>query len=183
MSNFYRNKYRIPTARATWWNYSNDGLYFITICTSNRQFFFGEIVQGKMALSEIGINATNYWCEIPNHFSFVKLHSYVVMPNHIHGIIEIIDNEETRLIASLPEKLNINGGITGKNNPMISESLPKIIRWFKGRTTFEIRKTNPDFAWQSRYHDHIIRNENDYYRITEYIEQNPQKWDNDCYFP
>jgi putative transposase len=83
----YQNKYRIASARAQWWDYGWNGAYFITICTRNREHYFGEIENGKMVLSPMGIIADILWHEIPNHASFVELGDFVVMPNHIHGIL------------------------------------------------------------------------------------------------
>ena len=85
----YKNKYRIPSARLQHWDYGWNAAYFVTICTHNRQCFFGEISNGKMELSEMGKTATIYWMEIPDHFPFVNLGAFVVMPNHIHGIVVI----------------------------------------------------------------------------------------------
>jgi putative transposase len=87
---------------------------------------------------------------------------------------------QTRLIASLPT--NPIGGITGNNNPMLHDNLSKIIRWYKGRTAFESRKINIDFAWQSRFHDHIIRNEESFQTISEYITNNPSNWCKDQFY-
>jgi putative transposase len=89
----YKNKYRIASARAPWWDYGWNGPYFITICTQNRKHFFGEIHDGKMALSHLGVIADILWHEIPNHTKFVKLGDFVVMPNHIHGIL-ILDKPD-----------------------------------------------------------------------------------------
>ena len=86
----YNNKYRIETTRLKNWDYGWNGAYFITICTKNRIHYFGEIKNQKMQLSGIGKMAEKYWHEIPAHFPFVKLDAFIVMPNHIHGII-IID--------------------------------------------------------------------------------------------
>jgi REP element-mobilizing transposase RayT len=83
----YKNKYRIPSARAALWNYSNNGAYFITICTKNRRHFFGECSKGKMTLSTMGAIVQGFWFEIPKHFPFVQLGEFVVMPNHIHGVL------------------------------------------------------------------------------------------------
>lgn len=87
----FRNKYRIKSARCHNWDYSSNAAYFVTICTQNREHFFGKIVNQKMILSEIGKIADKFWYEIPNHFPYIKLDAFIVMPNHIHGII-IIDN-------------------------------------------------------------------------------------------
>ncbi len=146
-----------------------------------------------MKLSEIGEFAKIYWTEIVEHFSFVKLHEWIVMPNHIHGIIEI--DKTTEITVETPvngvsrtERDAMNrvstmvGGITKNKNPMLHKNISTIIRWFKGRASFEIRKINPDFAWQSRFYEHIIRNEKEFEKISEYIKYNPQKWEDDCYF-
>ncbi len=92
----FKGKYRISSARLQNWDYGWNALYFITICTQNRELFFGEIINHKMQLSEIGELSKKYWFEIPEKFSFIKLDEFVVMPNHIHGIIEIAktDNKQ-----------------------------------------------------------------------------------------
>jgi REP element-mobilizing transposase RayT len=196
MQNKFQNKYRIPSARLQTWDYANNGAYFITICTQNREHFFGNIKNGIMQLSEIGKFAAQFWYEIPNHFPMVELGNFVVMPNHIHGILimnhpvetrliasdnndDNNNNNQTRLIASLQGK---NGGFSGDKNPMIGNSISKIIRWYKGRCSFECRKINPNFGWQSRFHDHIIRNSRSFDNIQDYIEQNPLKWDEDRFY-
>jgi REP element-mobilizing transposase RayT len=196
MQNKFQNKYRIPSARLQTWDYANNGAYFITICTQNREHFFGNIKNGIMQLSEIGKFAAQFWYEIPNHFPMVELGNFVVMPNHIHGILimnhpvetrliasdnndDDNNNNQTRLIASLQGK---NGGFSCDKNPMIGNSISKIIRWYKGRCSFECRKINPNFGWQSRFHDHIIRNSRSFDNIQDYIEQNPLKWDEDRFY-
>ncbi|MBS4012129.1 MAG: hypothetical protein KGZ97_00005 [Bacteroidetes bacterium] len=83
----FKNKYRIASARAQWWNYGWNGAYFITICTQNRVHYFGEVNNGKMVLSNLGVIAYHFWNEIPNHCPFVELGNFIVMPNHIHGIL------------------------------------------------------------------------------------------------
>ena len=89
MADRYKNKYRIPSARWSEWDYGSNAAYFVTICTAHRERFFGEIVQGEMQLSEIGLIAQEYWLRIPSHFPFVVLDAFVIMPNHVHGIIVI----------------------------------------------------------------------------------------------
>lgn len=107
MSDKFRNKYRIESARLKHWDYGWNAAYFITICTKDRTCFFGRAVDGKMVLNEIGQIARNCWLAIPEYFPFVKLADHIVMPNHVHGIL-VIDKPddgrttvETRLIASL----------------------------------------------------------------------------------
>ena len=176
----FKNKYRIPTTRLKSWDYGNNGAYFITINTANRKHFFGAIQNKKMQLNKIGLLAEKYWAEIPNHFPFVALKNFVVMPNHVHGILVV----ETRFIAppqapQAPPSPSSppSGGITGKSNPMLHENISRIIRWYKGRCTYEIRKTLSGFSWQTRFHDHIIRNNRALKNIQNYITDNPSKWD------
>ena len=104
---YFKNKYRINSARLKYWNYGNPGYYFVTICVKGKVCSFGKIKNGIICLSDIGVMAYNCWLEIPQHFSFVKLYNFVVMPNHVHGVIFIGDDKndyddvETRFIASL----------------------------------------------------------------------------------
>jgi len=92
----YQNKYRIPSTRLQNWDYGWNALYFITICTANRECFFGKINDGKMIAFKIGEWTQKYWFEIPEHFPFIKLDEFVIMPNHIHGIIEIAKTNDER---------------------------------------------------------------------------------------
>ena len=181
MTNKFLQKYRIPTARAIWWDYSNEGLYFITICTKDRIHYFGSIQNGEIQLTELGVIAFTNWEQIPLQFEFVELHSFIIMPNHIHGIIEIKSEPVETSIHGVSNNI-IKCGITGEKNAMNYNTISKIVRWFKGKTTFEIHTINSNFEWQSRFHDHIIRNDDEYSRIAEYIENNPLKWNDDRYF-
>jgi putative transposase len=191
----FRNKYRIPSARLQNWDYGSNGAYFITICTKNRVRYFGEIVNGEMKLNDLGKLAEQYWLAIPQHFSFVELGNFVVMPNHTHGILIIDKNDnemngnanvdananvlETRLIASRPSQTEKTGGFAGNKNPMFHNNISRIIRWYKGRCAFEIRKIHADFEWLSRFHDHIIRNAESFETIQNYIVNNPINWKED----
>ncbi len=102
----FKNKYRIPSARLAGWDYSHPGSYFITTCTKNRKHFFGEIIDGEMHLNEIGVIADNSWAEIPDHFENITLGEFIIMPNHVHGIITINDRVETGHALSLPHALS-----------------------------------------------------------------------------
>jgi putative transposase len=199
----FRNKYRIPSARAAWWDYGDCGAYFVTICTKNKTHFFGEITHAQFSATPIGQLASTLWQEIPQRFAYARLGAFVVMPNHVHGII-IIEKSlpvETRLIASEgreeiieidpPIKISPTtsdtqpqkrGGVTGKKNPMLLENLSRILRWYTGRISFEAHKFRPDFGWQPRFHDHIIRTDSSYQAISEYIVTNPAKWSEDTFF-
>lgn len=97
----YMNKYRIQSARLQNWDYGSNGAYFITICTANRLHYFGDVVQisesgGIMQLTETGKLAQKFWMEIPDHFNFVKLGNFVIMPNHVHGILIIDKPDNTK---------------------------------------------------------------------------------------
>ncbi len=185
------------------WNYENPGFYFVTICTHQKRHLFGKIVDEEMYPSEVGKLAVEIWSLIPKQFPNARLDEFILMPNHIHGIIQLLDEssnfknnfgEKSIDLLSIPERspastdaINLSskseqaisstdainrvrtgedsarkGGITGSKNPMLSNgNLGKIMRWYKGRCTFEIRrKCNPGFGWHSRFYDHIIRNEN-----------------------
>ena len=112
----YKNKFRIPSARLNGYDYSQSAAYFITICTKNRENFFGEIQNQKMAYTEIGEIAKKYWSEIPNHFPFVILGEYVIMPDHMHGILifDKTDEKSTRKRQEFgPQSQNLAAVIRG----------------------------------------------------------------------
>ena len=182
----FQNKYRIPSTRLKNYDYSQNGAYFVTICAKNREHWFGKIVisqlQYEMRLSEIGNNAQKYWLKIPNHFSFVKLGEFVVMPNHIHGIV-IIDKNDNYIVETPNVETPKLGVSTGNDKKYWkSGNLGVIINQYKRVCTIQSRQINPNFAWQSRFYDRIIRNEKEYGRISEYIFYNPQNWEKDDYF-
>lgn len=179
--------------RAQWWDYGWNGSYFITICTQNRENYFGGIIKNQLELNELGTIAKEIWEEIPNQFPFVKLGEFVIMPNHVHGILTIDKKyilesstqtqpqtpTETRLIASPlynETESQTKGGFAGEKNPMFHQNISRIIRWYKGRCSFEMRKISKNFQWQSGYHDHIIKNQIAYNNITVYIQNNPVNW-------
>lgn len=175
-SNLFKNKFRIESARREGWDYSQSGHYFITICTKNKNKFFGDIIGGKMELSEIGKIAVKYWLEIPKHFSFIVLDEFVVMPNHVHGIITIDYGDDGRDEA-LPRLYMGKYPQMSKISPK-SKSLPVIIGSFKSVVTKTINQKYPknNFAWQERFYDHVIRNERELNNVKNYILNNPGKW-------
>jgi putative transposase len=129
-----------------------------------------------MELSEIGLLVKKYWCEIPNHFGFVKLDEFVVMPDHIHGII-IIDkpNDGTTTIVEKP-KLGASTVGDTKHKKWKSGTLGVIINQYKRICTLNSRKINRDFCWQSRFYDTVVRDKESFNRIAKYIRDNPVKW-------
>lgn len=173
----FQNKYRIESTRLRNWDYGSNAAYFITICTKNRTRFFGEIDDKEMVLNAIGKLAKFYWIEIPKHFPFIALGNFVVMPNHVHGILTIDKNNgDTTMVETL--LCNVS---TDKNEQMARISpkpgtISTIIRSYKSVLTKNARLIDMDFAWQSRFHDHIIRNDGEYHRISKYILNNPANW-------
>lgn len=171
----YQNKYRIKSTRLPHWDYRNEAAYYITICTQDYRPLFGTINQGLMSLSSIGKIADRHWLAIPQHFDHVKLDAYIIMPNHIHGIVILDYPVETRHVTSLSI-----GRTTNRFGPLISGSLSKIIQAYKSSVTKKVRQAiNTNFAWQPRFYEHIIRNEKSCLNIAEYIIRNPINWKND----
>lgn len=242
MAEKFQNRYRIESNRLKNWDYGSNAPYFVSICTQNREHYFGNIENGKMQFSEIGKIAHKYWHEIPNHFPFVELDAFIAMPNHIHGIIiinkkmdddcngkmpkmgistidhpnvhtpnlgmhgiNIIDNHAgdpslkyggtnnacctddeccTDDACCTDVACNVSSNTTNKNEKMAAispkyGSLSTIIRSYKSAVTKNARKIHADFKWQSNYHDHIIRNDESFHRIQQYIINNPNKWEQD----
>ena len=186
----FQGKYRIPSARADWWDYE-EGQYFITICTAHRECCFGGVRDSVMVLSDLGEIAHRYWMEIPQHFPHVRLDTFQVMPNHFHGII-IIDR--TQIVGTPIVKTPKLGVSTdtdtantikcgGKNPRWHTGVLGVIINQYKRKCTIECRRIKPDFSWQERFHDHIIPDGESYERISVYIGNNPALWKDDKFHP
>lgn len=143
------------------YDYSTIGYYYATICTYNREESFGYIENNCVVLNGIGEIVKNTWLGIPNHFSNVKLDDYVIMPNHIHGIIIIVGDGHARPVD--------------KNN-----NLSVIIGSFKSAVTKQInRSNNIPFRWQRFFYDHVIRIDKSLDNIREYIISNPVRWNDD----
>jgi putative transposase len=264
----FQNKYRNGTFRAQWWNYGWNGAYFVTICTQGRECYFGEIKNGKMILSHVGVIAHLLWHEIPKHHQHIELGDFVVMPNHIHGIIiidkpndcEIYPGEtvgtqtvgdqtvggetvcgetvcgetvggetvggetfggetfggetvcgetvggetvggetvggETIVGAGHALHLqlfhpttNHDRNITNHNQPNTPGSqrfqnigkntLSAVVGSYKSAVTKYANRLGYPHGWQRLFHEHIIRNDAEYQRISDYIVANPENWEKD----
>ena len=152
------------------YDYSQAGLYFITICTHEKLPLFGKIVDEIMVKNDAGVVAEKCWREIPEHFPQIILGGFVVMPNHIHGIIEIVGANE---IVEANDYSPLRG---------TSKTVGSIVRGFKiGVTKWFRELTDIHKVWQRNYHEHVIRDEKAHEKISEYIEYNPQKWQEDTY--
>jgi len=160
------------------YEYSQGGAYFVTICTHNRECMFGKIVDGKMCINEWGKIAERCWLEIPEHYPNVSLDEFVIMPNHIHGII--ILNEKISIIGA-----NVVGAKDFSplhNNHLCgtSRTIGSIVRGFKiGCTKWFRKHTDIYTVWQRNYYEHIIRNEIELNKIREYILNNSLNWETD----
>lgn len=177
------------------YDYSSDGWYFVTICTHDRECRFGKIENQMMYPSEIGIQAELMWNEIPEHFPTAELGAFVVMPNHIHGIIGIDNigkvvacNDPTISPAIDRKDVACNIPTPAKNEYMASISpkqgtLSVMLRSYKSAVTKWCNENHiSNFAWQSRFHDHIIRNQEEFDRIENYILNNVANWNSDKFY-
>lgn len=217
----FRNRFRIKSARAPWWDYGTDAAYFITISTKGRQHYFGMIAEGKMHLSSVGIIADLLWHEIRNHFKNCQLGQFIVMPDHIHGIL-ILNKNASRWSSSekngmgndhgtnhpnvddpLVDKPNVGGPLVDHpnvddptvhdplvDNPNSKKSSPSqsrfqnqgkntissIVGSYKSAVSKHAHRLGLEFAWQSRFHDHIIRDADEFERISDYIRKNVKNW-------
>ncbi len=183
----YKNTFRIESARLQDWDYSTPWRYYVTICTKNHIQYFGKIINGKMILNSLGKIAEKEWAKTKLIRLNVELDRYVIMPNHIHGIIVIngADIIETHRVCRGKENdicfenENVNkGGDAFDASLRISNNcLSDIVRGFKSSFTKQAKENGfNNFKWQPRFYDRIIRNEKELFNIRNYIEQNPAKW-------
>jgi REP element-mobilizing transposase RayT len=166
----HRQSVRLPD-----YDYSQCGAYYVTVCTQNRMCLFGNVVDGEMVLYDYGIVAQECWGQIPQHFNDARLHKFVVMPNHIHGIIEIASSAD---ISPLPTTNISSTPVTAtppKTPKGTSRTIGSIVCGFKIGVTKRIGFS----VWQRNYYEHIIRGNDEYTYITEYIKNNPSKWEED----
>ena len=206
----FQNKYCIPSARANWHNY-NGGVYFVTICTKNREHYFGEIThccrdvarictdvarictdvarnvstEPQMQLSPIGQYVYNQFINVKTHYPYAKIPLFVIMPDHIHAIVTIDGENEIGGNGVHAQCRDVARNVsTGVNTQMANisprkNSLAVVIRGVKSSITHYANKNNIPFAWQTRFHDRIIRNQAELDRISDYIEKNVVNWHDD----
>ncbi len=150
------------------YDYSSPGMYFVTLCTAHKLHLFGEIKNERMILNKLGEIVNNEISKIHSHYENITVHKYVIMPNHIHMIIDISDAEG---INPFPTKKYDISNVIGKFKAGVSG--------IEGDAFMHSAKKT---IWQSSFHDHIIRGEKDYRKIWEYIDTNPLKWEYDCFY-
>ncbi len=186
----FKHKYRIASNRMKGWDYTAVGWYFITICTRCRILFFGDVHAETMRRSPLGEIAHQCWLAIPNHFPHTSLSEFVIMPNHINGIILINAPEittgivETQHAASLPQNIRDRPPEKAQQKSLLKAgSISAIVRSYKSAVTRWAGKNGyPNFGWQAGYYDHIVRDEKSMEEIFRYIEGNPAKWADDEYY-
>ena len=199
VQNLFQNKYRIPSARLQNWNYANPGMYFVTICTQNRENYFGEIVESvetrslaesqlpavetrciaSLQPTEIGKIVESEWIktiELRPDMN-IELGEFIVMPNHFHGIIIIGKNEFNGAGKDAMHRVSTENQFGSQ-----SKNLASILRGYKSAVTTYARKNNIPFVWQPRFHDHIIRSDDAFNRISNYIVNNPANWKKDKFY-
>jgi putative transposase len=166
------------------YDYSLSGAYFVTICTHERALIFGDVVDDTMHHTELGQIAHNCWETVSEHFPHVRVESFVVMPNHVHAIIIIEDHNMvgTRHALSVDKKQYKNKDGRFFPSGVKSGSLGAIVGSYKSAVTKTANRTlfdPPSSLWQSRYHDHIIRNQKEFDMIFQYVLSNPSRWNED----
>jgi putative transposase len=173
----HRRSIRLPD-----YDYAQDGWYYVTICSQNHRCLFGEISQEKMILNSAGAMIEKWWRKLPEKYPGIQLDEYVVMPNHLHGIIVIV--------GAAPRGRPNPGthSVTESGQPhRVAPTLGVIIGWFKTMSTNEyIRNVKQDGwpafekrVWQRNYYEHIIRKEKELHSIQNYIAENPMRWEED----
>jgi REP element-mobilizing transposase RayT len=176
----FKGQYRIESTRLPGWDYTNPGYYFVTICIRDHQTLFGEIAEDLVRLSPLGEIARQFWRFIPDHFPNSSLDEFIIMPNHVHGIVilhpTIVETQhpvETQHAASLQDA---NLPDLHPSQPA-SGSLSALIRSYKSAVKKWANENNyPHFTWQPRFYDHIVRDEKSLQNIRAYIRNNPAQW-------
>ena len=189
--NYNQDIHHRQSIRLRGYDYSQKGAYFLTLCTHNRECLFGEITDGVMYLNLTGEIVHQCWLDIPNHFPHVQLDEFVIMPNHLHGIIWIVNSPpmtEKRISA---DKISVesNNCLGAQNTRSLqpntrpngtSRTIGSIVRGFKvGVTKWMRQNTSIQQTWQRNYWEHIIRKEYELQQIREYIQNNPRQWQQD----
>jgi REP element-mobilizing transposase RayT len=173
---FDPQKHHRRSIRLKGYDYSQSGVYFVTIVVWQREYLFGEIVDGKMVLNEFGKIVQRAWFDLPKHYPHVQLGTFCIMPNHVHAVIIFIES-------------TVGAGLVGVGlRPTPTEPAPtrhplsEIVRAFKSfsaRQINELRKTQGIPVWQRNYYERIIRNDEEHNRIHLYIDTNPANWTED----
>ena len=180
----YKGRYRIPSARA-WWHQYNGGTYFVTICTKNREHFFGEIKDGVVTLSKVGeyLNQQILSTQQVRPDMNLEIPTFTIMPNHVHLLVVIGENVYNTPVDYVSEQKCMDSldALENSFSPQ-RKNLASVIRGIKTSTTSFALKNDIWFGWQARYHDHIVRDIDELNAISCYIENNVAKWKEDEFY-
>lgn len=174
MAWFDPERHHRRSIRLQGYDYTQPGKYFITICTQGHVCLFGDVVNGEMRLNGCGRIARDEWLKTADLRQRVQLDAFIVMPNHIHGIIVLTDDGRRETLFRTPT--------TEQFGKPTSDSIPTIVRLFKSSVTTRINKllgTPGTSVWQRNYYEHIVRDDGSLNRIRQYIENNPARWSTD----
>jgi REP element-mobilizing transposase RayT len=182
------------SVRLQGYDYTQPGAYFVTVCTQDRASLFGEILEEQIRLNEAGGMVQRMWAGLPDHFPFLKLGEYVIMPNHLHAILVLTDlgDHEDRPYGMMMDRRGescIRPFDLARDHPRgtLTGTVGRVVQAFKSITTHEYvqgvqRRGWPPFAkrlWQRNYYEHIIRNELELNDVRRYIQENPARWATD----
>lgn len=183
----FLGKYRKQSARAMWHDYDG-GLYFVTICTKDRVHYFGEISENEMHLTEVGQYVVEQIRNVQVHYNYAKIPLWVVMPNHLHAIV-IIDGDnipyKRRVVKTLDGSMVESRRATTLQQRGIANMqgwLSVVVGGIKSAVTKFANERGIPFAWQTRFHDRIVRDTCEMNQIADYIENNVQKWEMDKFY-
>ena len=180
MSKFDPQRHHRRSIRLKGYDYASAGAYYVTIVAWRREFLFGDVMNGEMKLNQRGKIVEECWQSIPNHSHHVELGAYVIMPNHMHGIIIINDIDENRIATNSSQSVGARHASPLRPRGVSPGSLGAIVGSFKSSVTKRIgRELNETGIWQRNYYEHVIRNEKDLQNKTDYIIANPLLWDED----
>jgi putative transposase len=173
---FSHDKHHRRSIRLQGYDYSQSGTYFVTICAKDRACLFGDIADGVMRLNDAGQIVQTTWDELPSHYPGVETDEFVVMPNHVHGIIVLTDRD---VGAQFIAPLSNNQGAMNQGAMNRAPTLGAVVRGLKARVTAAVnglRRTPGAPVWQRNYYEHIIRNDESLDQIRRYITDNPMQW-------
>ena len=183
MVKFDPQKHHRRSIRLQGYDYASAGAYYVTIVAWQRECLFGDVINKEMQLTKFGLVAKQQWEKLPKRFPNIELGAYMIMPNHMHGIIEIInDRGTTGNRINLDDELSRRAPTQEQFQKPVKGSIPTIIRSYKSAVSYRInlmRRTDGVPVWQRNYYEHIIRNQTDLQNKTDYIEANPLLWDED----
>jgi len=204
-----QDRHHRRSIRMKGYDYSQPGAYFVTICTHGKQSLFGKIVDGEMKLNDFGKVVEFTWNDLVNHVDGIELGPFVIMPNHIHGIIHIIARksvgagsnngasvgagsepartepartEPARTEPARTEPARTEPARTSARKQTPLSEIVRQLKTFSAKRINLLRKSTGEPVWQRNYYEHIIRNNESYQKIGEYILTNPIQWENDRYY-